>query len=190
MVTMVMVFGFLCSQCGSGNKGVSVLFEENGANWFEGGDAHWEFKEKELTGTSTGAAGFVMTRESYKNFELLLEFYPDSTVNSGIFVRCAHREISNIDCYEMNIWDLHPDQKSRTGSIVTRADPIANVETLNKWNTYRLVLKGGEIKTWVNDILTINIKNQELKEGYIALQTAETGTIKFRNVTLTTLEGN
>lgn len=162
----------------------SDLFEEGGTDWIRGGEAKWKFIDKELIGTASGGSGFVMTKERYKDFELTLEFFPDSTVNSGVFVRCAKVDISNIECYEMNIWDLHPDQKSRTGSIVSRAVPQAHVETLGKWNTYKITCKGNRIKTWVNDMLTVDIEDKDLREGYIGLQAAETGRIKFRNVRL------
>lgn len=186
----IISLGFLCWYCGSGSKKSITLFEKGATTWFEAGEADWKFENNALVGTATGGAGFVMTGERYKDFELQLEFYPDSTVNSGIFIRCANREISNIDCYEMNIWDLHPDQEARTGAVVTRAIPTAYVETLNKWNTYRIVCNGELIKTWVNGTLTADMENTDLVEGYIGLQAAETGTVKFRNVRLEGLPEN
>jgi hypothetical protein len=180
----------LMSACKQKNSDQLLLFQEQGTSWFEGGEARWDFENNELTGTASGASGFVMTKESYRNFELELEFYPDSTINSGVFVRCSKEEISNVDCYEMNIWDLHPDQKSRTGSVVTRAVPEAHVETLDKWNTYRILCSDDHIQTWVNGVLTIDLENQDLSEGYIALQAAEKGAIKFRNVRLKLLEAD
>ncbi len=164
---------------------VISLFEKGSGEWFQGGDAEWAFNGNELTGTVNGGSGFVMTNERYRNFELELEFFPDSTINSGVFVRCRDKELSNIDCYEMNIWDLHPDQKWRTGAIVTRAAPLANVATLNQWNTYKIVCRDNRIQTWINDSLMTDFENRDLIEGAIALQAAERGSVKFRNVILT-----
>lgn len=173
-------------RCQNSQETVISIFEEGSGEWFQGGEAEWSFKGKELTGTVTGGSGFVMTNDRYRDFKLELEFFPDSTINSGVFVRCSDKGLSNIDCYEMNIWDLHPDQKSRTGAIVTRASPLANVATLYKWNTYKIVCSHNRIKTWINGILMSDLENTDLTEGYIALQAAEYGTVKFRNVTLMT----
>ena len=187
-ILVLTTIGILMNSCQSKNSDQLQMFEENDSSWYEGGDAEWKFMDGELIGSAKANSGFVMTKDSYKDFELTLEFNPDSTVNSGIFVRCKVKELTNIECYEMNIWDLHPDQKSRTGSVVSRAEPEAYVETLDKWNTYKIVCRGKKIQTWVNKVLTIDIENEDLVEGYIALQAAETGTIKFRNIRLKLLE--
>lgn len=160
------------------------LFEKNKSNWFESGDSHWEFSKNVLTGISDSTAGFVMTTDIYNNFELTLDFKPDSTINSGIYIRCDSMDISAIDCYEINIWDLHPNQKNRTGSIVTRAEPLAYVETLDKWNTYRILVQEDHIQAWVDGVLTADLYDKKLSKGYIALQSSGVGEIKFKNVIL------
>ncbi|MEM7381640.1 MAG: DUF1080 domain-containing protein [Bacteroidota bacterium] len=182
--TLILLGILLCIQCKNAGSDSIQLFEENGDSWFEGGDASWIFDNGELVGKSEGGNGFVMSKESYKDFVLELEFNPDNTVNSGVFVRCKDQEISNTDCYEMNIWDEHPDQDSRTGSVVTRMKPMAHVNTLNKWNTYKVECSGNRQKVWVNGELTAEMENNDLIDGYIALQAAESGSIRFRNVSL------
>ncbi len=164
------------------------LFEKNNTNWFESGDADWEFTKGELIGTAADAAGFVMTKSKYKNFELTLEFLPDSTINSGIYIRCDSMTISAIDCYELNIWDLHPNQKNRTGSIVTRAEPLAYVETLDKWNSYKIRMSDDHIEAWINGVKTADLYDAKNTEGYIALQSSGEGVIKFKNVVLKNIE--
>ncbi len=162
--------------------GAKSLFGEHDPNWIEKGEAHWEFVNDTIVGSTQGGAGFIMTKEHYGDFVLTLEFYPDETVNSGIFIRCKNDELSYTDCYEINIWDRHPDQKNRTGAIVSRAVPLAQVQTVNKWNTYKIKSDTDHIQAWVNGVLTADIKNDDRKEGYIGLQAAEIGTVKFRNV--------
>lgn len=165
----------------------NVLFSEDGDDWVANGDAEWKFVNGELVGSLDNGAGFVMTRNSYANFILELEFKPDSTINSGIFIRCKENAISNVDCYEINIWDLHPNQDSRTGAVVTRAKPLKKIETLNKWNTYKIKNYKDHLQVWINDVKLIDIKDNDLTEGPIALQAAESGKILFRNVLLTHL---
>lgn len=174
--------------CTGKSASKEMLFEENGSNWFSAGDAEWEFDDGVLIGSLKRGTGFVMTKKSYKDFVLELEFKPDSTINSGIFVRCKENDISNVDCYEINIWDLHPDQKNRTGAVVTRAKPMAQIETLNKWNSYKIKNEKDHLQVWIDDILMVDMQDQDLIEGPIALQAAEAGRIMFRNVRVTPID--
>lgn len=165
-----------------------LLFQENATDWFSEGDAQWKFVNNELIGSLDTGAGFVMTKSSHANFVLELEFNPDSTINSGIFIRCKNKEISFEDCYEVNIWDLHPNQKNRTGAIVSRTSPLEKVATLNKWNSYKIKNEKDHLQAWINDVLVVDLTDQDLKEGPIGLQAAGNGEIKFRNVKLRSLQ--
>jgi len=192
MIRKLTSLGLFClflifNSCGLGESPKKALFVEDSKEWFQEGRASWKFDGDQIVGTSLGGSGFVMTNKKYKNFTLSLEFYPDTGINSGVFVRCKNKKISNEDCYEMNIWDYHPDQESRTGSIVTRAKPLVNVETIGKWNSYKITCKSNHIRTWINGKLTADIYDDDLSEGYIALQAAESGRIKFRNVKIKVL---
>ncbi|WP_394748572.1 3-keto-disaccharide hydrolase [Spongiimicrobium salis] len=178
---------FLLSSCLASNTG-NPLFLENDESWSILGDATWSFDSGTLIGSIRSGAGFVITKETYSDFELELEFLPDSSINSGIFVRCLAAEISNTDCYEFNIWDLHPNQDFRTGAVVTRAIPLTYVETIGKWNTYTIRTKGNMIQAWVNGELTADIINNDRVSGYIGLQAAGEGEIKFRNIRIRSLQ--
>lgn len=164
-----------------------TLFQENTKNWVIEGDASWKFNNNELIGLVEDGAGFVMTKSVYKDFVLEMEFKPDSTINSGIYIRCKEYAINIEDCYEINIWDLHPNQDFRTGSIVKKAIPLVKVETIDKWNTYKIKNKKDHIQVWVNGILTADIKDKALTEGHIGLQAMGTGEIRFRNVQVKSL---
>ena len=171
---------FLTSSC----EKPDILFQENGSDWFRAGDAHWDFSNEELIGSLDSGSGFVMTRASYSNFDLKLEFYPDSTINSGIFIRCKNPEINPFDCYEINIWDLHPNQDYRTGAIVMKSHPLERVDTINKWNLFEIKCENDRIMAWVNGTLTADLQDTMRTNGFIALQAAETGEIKFRNINI------
>ncbi|WP_190810505.1 DUF1080 domain-containing protein [Flagellimonas sp. S3867] len=183
ILLMAVSFVF-CLGCKSGESKTMSLFEENSEAWFVDGDSKWEFVNNELIGIADSTSGFIITNDRYRNFELSLEFQPDSTINSGVFVQCALPEMSAEDCHELNIWDLHPNQDFRTGSIVTKVKPYEIVETLNVWNTYKAITKEGNIQVYVNDVLTSSIEKDTLMEGHIGLQAMGNGTIKFRNIKL------
>jgi hypothetical protein len=166
------------------------IFQENDKDWELYGDANWNYLNHELIGKSTNEAGFVLTKNSFTDFVLELEFKPDSTINSGVFIRCKNTTINPTDCYELNIWDLHPDQNNRTGAMVTRAVPLAYVETINKWNTFKVVVKKNHIRVWINNIVTVNTHNNELTSGYIGLQAKGSGEVRFRNIKIKSLNSN
>ena len=158
------------------------LFQKHTDDWETFGDAEWQFSKATLIGVVQEGAGFVMTKEAYTNFTLELEFKPDSTINSGVFIRCHNKELSATDCHELNIWDLHPNQDFRTGAIVTKAVPMNYVETLNKWNTYKVEANENRIQVWVNNTLTADSNYDYPTTGFIGLQAMGSGKIEFRNI--------
>ncbi|GMN08743.1 hypothetical protein MTsPCn9_08010 [Croceitalea sp. MTPC9] len=164
-----------------------ALFQENTDDWKRFGGTTWKFSNGELIGVADNTNGSVITQNTYTDFVLELEFKPDDTINSGVFIRCSNQEINPTDCYEANIWDLHPNQDFRTGAIVLKAVPLAIVETNNKWNTYKINADKNHVQVWVNGILTVDISDNTLSNGYIGLQANGTGEIKFRNVRITPL---
>ena len=161
-----------------------LLFEEGSGDWQAYGDADWTVDGAAFTGRVTDGVGFVMTERPYTDFELVLEFWPDSTVNSGVFIRCKEQELSFTDCYELNIWDQHPQQENRTGAVVSRATPLTQVKTIGRWNTYRIKAEGNRIRAWINGKPTADLVDKDLAGGYIALQASGTGEVRFRGVRL------
>lgn len=159
-----------------------ALFEEGNNSWTEQGHATWEFENNELIGRVVDGAGFITTKEHFADFILELEFKPDSTVNSGVYLRCENDTINATNCYEINIWDANPNRDYRTGGVVNTFARLAEVETINKWNTYKIKCKNNHLQAWVNGVLTADFQNESHVKGYIGLQTQGTGEIKFRNI--------
>lgn len=183
-VFAVLVLAFACNSPAKQTESEIVLFAEGTNDWQVVGEASWTFEDGELVGRSDSTSGFVLHRSTYENFELTLEFKPDSTINSGIYLRCGEDGITPTNCFEINIWDLHPNQDNRTGAVVLKAKPLAYVETLNKWNTYKITCEGNRIQAWVNGVQTVDLTDDDFPKGAIALQSAGTGEIRFRNITL------
>lgn len=174
--------------CNSRKGEIRDLFTDENDHWIKMGEATWSFDQEKLIGTANGSTGFVMTRDRFADFILELEFYPDNTVNSGVFIRCEEKVLSAVECYELNIWDQHPDQTARTGAVVQRSPPLNLVHTINRWNRYRIVCKENNISAWINDQQVVDLTDNSLSNGYIGLQVAESGSIRFRNIQLTCLE--
>jgi len=165
-------------------RSTSQLFTNVKQDWESIGNANWTFQENELVGVTSDGSGFVMTKDTYHDFTLEFEFMPDSTINSGVYIRCQSSDINPTNCYELNIWDLHPNQEFRTGALVTKASPLAYVETINKWNKYKIKAQKSHLQVWINDTMTVDTKDKDLDSGHIALQANGTGIVRFRNITI------
>lgn len=157
-------------------------------SWSRVGDANWIATNKTATSTNESGTGFLVSTSRFDNFELTVDFRPDVKVNSGILVRCEDPfTIKPTNCYEINIWDSHPNQDYRTGAIVIHSNPpYEHLDSVDRWNQYRIVAQGKEIKVWLNDQLTATMTNADVRTGHIALQSAG-GAIQFRNLSIKTI---
>ncbi|WP_279245601.1 3-keto-disaccharide hydrolase [Candidatus Litorirhabdus singularis] len=151
--------------------------------WIAAGEANWRYENAELVADGAGE-GFLMTRSSYKDFRLNLEFWIDETTNSGVFVRCQDRaNIHPETCFEVNIWDNHPQQDARTGAIVLKVmPPLQNIVTVGRWNTMDITAEGQKLVVRVNSQITALMDRADTAPGFIALQHWEKGTVRFRNI--------
>src|SRR5262245_34482802 len=84
-----------------GDRGVDIFNRVRDANWRA---------EDGAIGADTGTGGFLVTKKSYKDFELRAEFWAGLNANSGIYMRCADPAvITDKSCYEANIYDERAD---------------------------------------------------------------------------------
>ena len=153
--------------------------------WRADGAASWRVTEGAMVGYGEGD-GFLVHDGSYGDFRLSAEFLVDADTNSGIFVRCKDASRIHPDtCYELNIWDDHPQQEARTGAIVFRAmPPLAQVETVGRWSSMEVTARGGQLLVRVNGLTTAILDDADPTPGFIALQRWGTGEVRFRRVRL------
>src|SRR5690606_38027227 len=85
------------------------------------------------------------------------------------------------NCYEVNIFDQRPDQTYRTGGIVDVAAPSSVVYTGGRWNRFEISARGPELRVVLNDRPVVEVRDERLGSGRIALQYGS-GTVIFRNV--------
>ena len=150
------------------------------------GNANWK-SSGEVVEADSGQ-GFLVTKASYGDFRLSVEFYSDYGTNSGIFFRCSDQEnISDKTCYEANIYDLIQDPMKRTGAIVGIEPAQVKMETEGRWNRYEITATGSRLLVKLNGQVTVDIQDGTHQFGSIALQYRE-GKIKFRNFSLDSLD--
>jgi hypothetical protein len=169
--------------------------EKGMENWNRVGDGNWRPEGGAIV-ADKGKAGFLVSRNSYKDFELRAEFYAETDTNSGVFIRCADpAKIAATTCYEVNIWDIRPEPKYGTGAIVDVAAvpvPIAN-KVGGHWNVYEITAKGPQLTVKLNGVQTVSVQDSKLASGPFALQMgggvqgAPGGPIKWRKVQIRAL---
>ena len=180
---------------GMGNGWETLIDGEKGLeNFDQVGDANWRAEGGAIV-ADKGKSGFLVSKKSYKDFEIRAEFYAEADTNSGIYIRCSSRQKLSGNgadtCYEVNIWDTRPDPKYGTGAIVDVAAvavPLQN-KAGGHWNTYEVTAKGPLMTARLNGVQTASGQHTKLPEGPIGLQFAaggangaQGGPIKWRKV--------
>jgi hypothetical protein len=185
-----------CAQMSGSDAGWTTLIDgTRGMENFERvGDANWRTEDGAIV-ADRGKGGFLVSKNSYRDFQLRVEFWADHTTNSGIYMRCADpKAITDKTCYEANIFDQRADQTYATGGIVHLAPVQKPMKAGGKWNTYEITAKGSEVIVVLNGVETTRLKHTQFAQGPIALQFGNLppkgdpgGAIKFRKVQVKSL---
>jgi len=166
-------------------KGWRLLWDGKTTNGWRGAkldgfpEKGWTMKDGVLTVESSGGGesrngGDIVTTELYSNFELSVDFKITEGANSGIkyFVDpTLNKGAGSAIGLEFQILDdkNHPDAKmgknsNRTvGSLydLIRAENQdtgylgKNFRGVGKWNTARIVVKGGQVEHWLNNVKVV-----------------------------------
>src|SRR5712692_4694381 len=139
-------------------------------NWNRIGDANWRAEDGAIV-ADKGKGGFLVSKNSYKDFQIRAEFWADHTTNSGVFLRCTDPDkITATNAYEVNIFDQRPDPSYGTGGIVNVAKVSPMPKAGGKWNTYEITAKGSQLTVVLNGVQTVNVQNSQFAQGRVALQ--------------------
>jgi hypothetical protein len=185
-----------CAGRTGGEAWVTLIDGDKGLdNWNRTGDANWHPEDGAIV-ADQGKGGFLVSKNTYKDFEIRAEFWAATDTNSGIFIRCADpAKIGAATCYEVNIWDIRPDPKYATGGIVDHAAvPVPIVHKAGgRWNTYEITARGSQLTVKLNGAQTVSLQDSKHASGPFALQYgagvkgAKGGPIKWRRVQIRSL---
>ena len=157
-------------------------------NWSRIGDANWRAEDGAIV-ADKGKGGHLVSKNSYKDFQIRAEFWADHTTNSGIFFRISDpKTIGSKTAYEANIYDQRPEPEGGTGAIVNVSKVSPMPKAGGKWNTYEITAKGSHLTLVLNGTKTADVQHTQFTEGPISLQfgSREKGTpggaIKWRKV--------
>ena len=171
----------------SADTGYTTLFDGNDLNqWKPVGNANWRLQDGLLLADL--GSGFLVTRQSYQDFQLKVDFWVDPSANSGIYIRCTDlQNITATNAYEVNIYDQRPDHSFGTGAIVDVAKVTNRPKAGGQWNSYDITFKGDRMVVYLNGEKTVETRDSRLSAaGPIALQ-YEKGVVRFRNVRIKAL---
>ena len=170
------------------NETISLFNGENLDGWEIYGTEKWFVEDGDLICESgpDSAYGYLATLDTFKNFDLSLEFKQEANGNSGVFFR------SFIDGTKIEGWQAEvAPPGSNTGGIYESygrgwlIQPEESLDTalhMGEWNTMRILAVDNEVTTWVNgtQMVTLNDEKIGAARGKIALQIHDGGGIKVR----------
>ena len=197
--SMLLASALLLASCASSPTSgwVTLIDGEKGLENFDRlGDANWRAEAGAIVADKGKGSSHLVTKGTYKDFEIVAEFWADTNTNSGIFLRAADRKKVGADsAYEVNIYDLRPGQEYATGAIVDFAKvPVPIVHLAGdgkgggKWNTFKITAQGTTITVDFNGVRTVTLQDSKFASGPFTLQFANGpkdapgGPIKWRKV--------
>ena len=151
------------------------------------GDANWRAEGGAIV-ADKGKRAFLLTKKSYKDFQIRAEFWADHHTNSGIFMRIQDpTKIGGNNSYEVNIYDQRPGPEYGTAAIVDVAKVQPIYKAGGKWNTFEITAKGPQLTVVFNGEKTVDVQNGKFAQGPFALQFENLpkgpgGAIKWRKV--------
>lgn len=161
----------------------------NGRNldgWTRVGEANWTVADG-LVSADTGGFSFLVSKDSYRDFDLRVEVWVSPDANSGVFIRCADRaQITAANSYEINLFDTRPDPTYGTGAIVNLARVSPMPKAGGRWNLLEISARGDAFSVVLNGLKTVDsARDAAHAEGPVALQYGA-GVVKFRRVDIRT----
>jgi hypothetical protein len=171
---------------------VTLFDGKNLDKWQGDGTANFQIADGSIVAVDKkdpkATASYLVTKDSYKDFELRAEFWVSNDANSGIFIRCTDpQKVGSKTAYEVNIFDTRPDPSYGTGAIVDTAKALKVLKAGGKWNTYHIVAKGSKLTVTLNGTKTVDgADDARFAAGPIALQFG-VGVVMFRKVQIRAL---
>jgi hypothetical protein len=140
--------------------------------------------------------GYLATREYYDDFDLTVDFKQLANGNSGVFFRSFIEPGAIINGWQVEVAPKGMDtggiyESYGRGWLVQIPDEKENILKPGDWNTLRILVKGDNVKTWLNGEQMVDLSDPKIgkAQGRIALQIHDGGGIKvqWKNLKLKTL---
>ena len=194
-LSVVLTFTFTIGGFSQQNtESVSLFNGVDLSGWTIHGTEKWYVEDGDLVCENgpDNEYGYLSTDEYYDDFVLTLQYKQESNGNSGVFFR------STLDGIIINGWQVEISPPGHdTGGIyesygrgwLIKPDPIKDKSLkYGDWNSMKIMVKGDNVKTWLNGVEMIHIKDQKIGKGKgsIALQihAGDDVKVRWRNIKL------
>jgi hypothetical protein len=142
------------------------------------GASHWEVVDGLLVPCGE-PAGYLASKENYRDFVLDVDFRTGEDTNSGVFIRAPEGNGG----YEVQIWKAQPEGYN-TGSIVGAAKTDREFKFIpDQWNHYEITADGDHLIVVLNGTKTLDVHDSKFPDGRIRLQ-YQKFPIEFKNIKL------
>lgn len=176
-----------CATGGAGPSGASWVTLIDGdqglANWNRTGQGNWRVHDGAIVidGKLNKDAAFLYSKNSYRDFELYVEYWANVEANSGVFLRIINTQTINTKGgYEVQIFDKNPPFPTASMVNLVKA-PEKFSKFANQWNSFYIIAKGSRMAVDMNGERAVEVDDNVLPAGPIGLQ-YNSGTIKFRKL--------
>ena len=130
--------------------------------------------------------GYLGTEQTYKDFELTLQFKQEANGNSGVFFHSSI-EGTKITGWQSEVappghWTGGIYESYGRGWIIKPTDDKDKFLKMGEWNEMRIKVVGNVVTTWLNGEQMITLDDEKIgsREGSIALQIHSGGGIKVK----------
>lgn len=166
------------------------LLDENLSQWQLAENNQFYMEDGVLINRDTG--GHLITKETFNDFKISLEFNVPEGSNSGLYLRGRY-EVQIMDAYGMHA------SSTATGGIYGFIDPIVNAsKPAGEWQTLEVTLVGRLVTVVLNGVEVIcnrpipgttggALDSNEGEPGPILLQ-GDHGAVSYRNIVITPAE--
>ena len=155
------------------------LFDGNTLDgWDSTSNANWRVEAGTIV-VDEGEGGFLLHKDTYKNYEHTVEFKAAKGTNSGVFLSTTQKPKSlTEDCYELNI--APPDNPFPTGSLVARTR-VEGAGENDAWRKFEIRVEDGRVIVKLDGKQIVDYRAEPSTGNRIGLQKNE-GRVAFRNI--------
>lgn len=158
----------------------------------------WKVSDGAIKADLSDAGGTLLTKDTFDNFVLKVEFRAHPDINSGIILRspaprpapaAGEKPTRDPDGpgYELQIRDRNPGNYSSgdflTGSVVNVSKAPHDVKIVpNQWNTIETTVNGDHFVVLFNGKKVADGRDARRKSGHIGLQLAHPEDVRHANL--------
>ena len=192
-ITLLFSLLFSISNFAADKKYKAIFDGKTLEGWTQrNGTATYRVEKKSVVGkTNEGSPNsFLCSDKEYGNFDLIFEVKVDDKLNSGVQIRSQTKggpkgrvngPQVEIEASGKNGAEAGYIYGEAAGGWMTPADKLKPHKHFKdgKWNKYRVVADGSNIKVWINDALVSDLNHEEKykshPKGFIGLQVHSIG---------------